>query len=314
MKYLFFDIECSNCFDGIGKICEFGYVITDENFKIVHQQEIAMSPGRGKDCRFHLKDRKKQRGIEFAYEYDYYFEQPEFNYFYESIRKLIEDTETICFAWSSNNDMLHLFHTCQRYGKEPMRYICYDVQKIAANYLGIKQQICLKTACQTIVGKESTICLQEHLSSDDAKMTMMIFKTITVRNKMDLKAFLEKYEFAKDDAYNYIINFENKVRKLRENKKRHQLYKKIVKKDSILLKTTEFKGKKYNLSEELKIKVEDLQDVINKVHSLGSIIVDNLDEVDYFVVYDENNKKHITNKFNGVHNVHLMLLEELMTK
>ena len=35
MKYLFFDIECSNCFNNIGKMCEFGYVVTDENFKII---------------------------------------------------------------------------------------------------------------------------------------------------------------------------------------------------------------------------------------------------------------------------------------
>ena len=33
MKYLFFDIECANCFDGKGKICEFGYIQTDENFE-----------------------------------------------------------------------------------------------------------------------------------------------------------------------------------------------------------------------------------------------------------------------------------------
>ena len=34
MEYLFFDIECANSFDGGGKICEFGYVITDEQFQI----------------------------------------------------------------------------------------------------------------------------------------------------------------------------------------------------------------------------------------------------------------------------------------
>lgn len=29
MNYLFFDIECSNCFGGRGKICEFGYMLTN---------------------------------------------------------------------------------------------------------------------------------------------------------------------------------------------------------------------------------------------------------------------------------------------
>ena len=46
MKYLFFDIECSNCHGGIGKMCEFGYVLTDENFNIISQDDIPMSPGK----------------------------------------------------------------------------------------------------------------------------------------------------------------------------------------------------------------------------------------------------------------------------
>ena len=37
MNYLFFDVECANSFDGVGKICEFGYVFTDENLNIIKQ-------------------------------------------------------------------------------------------------------------------------------------------------------------------------------------------------------------------------------------------------------------------------------------
>ena len=40
MKYLFFDIECANCFEGKGKICEFGYVLTDEAFNEIESKEI----------------------------------------------------------------------------------------------------------------------------------------------------------------------------------------------------------------------------------------------------------------------------------
>lgn len=43
MKYLFFDIECSNCFGGKNKICEIGYVLTDENFNILLTNDIPMS-------------------------------------------------------------------------------------------------------------------------------------------------------------------------------------------------------------------------------------------------------------------------------
>ena len=44
MKYLFFDIECANCFDGTGKICEFGYIQTDEKFNILEEDSIKINP------------------------------------------------------------------------------------------------------------------------------------------------------------------------------------------------------------------------------------------------------------------------------
>ena len=44
MKYLFFDIECANSFDGVGKICEFGYVLTDENLNVIKQGIHLINP------------------------------------------------------------------------------------------------------------------------------------------------------------------------------------------------------------------------------------------------------------------------------
>ena len=40
MKYLFFDCEFTNCFDSREKICEFGYVMVDENFNDLYKDNI----------------------------------------------------------------------------------------------------------------------------------------------------------------------------------------------------------------------------------------------------------------------------------
>lgn len=69
MKYLFFDIECSNCFNGVGKMCEFGYVLTDEDFNTIKCDDMPMSPGKGYDFRFHLKGRKNEKDLELASRY-----------------------------------------------------------------------------------------------------------------------------------------------------------------------------------------------------------------------------------------------------
>ena len=35
-KYLFFDIECANCYNNCAKLFSLGYVVTDENFNIIN--------------------------------------------------------------------------------------------------------------------------------------------------------------------------------------------------------------------------------------------------------------------------------------
>lgn len=44
MKYLFFDCEFANCYDSKEKICEFGYVMVDENFKVLYKDNIIINP------------------------------------------------------------------------------------------------------------------------------------------------------------------------------------------------------------------------------------------------------------------------------
>ena len=204
MKYLVFDIECSNCFNGIGKMCEFGYVLTDESFNVLREEDIPMSPGRGRENRFHLKGRKHQKDLELAYEYSYYFEQPEFPHFYKKIKKLIEDDDLVCFAFSMDNDIPHLFNSCKRYGLTPFNYVCYDVQKFVAKYYEIDGQISLIDACRRIVGRNSTIKLIEHLSRDDAKMEMMIMEAICVLTGKSSKQLLEESEYAKTNSLEFM--------------------------------------------------------------------------------------------------------------
>lgn len=73
-----------------------------------------MSPGKGAGNRFHLKGRKKQKDLELAYEYDYYFEQPEFSYYYNKIKQLMEGKDTICFAFDMHNDISYINSACER--------------------------------------------------------------------------------------------------------------------------------------------------------------------------------------------------------
>jgi hypothetical protein len=90
MKYLFFDIECANCFDGKAKICEFGYVLTDEKFNVLQEDTFQINP-RSKFDKLGFK----KRGIKLAYPYEYYYNQPDFKCFYEKIKSVAYGAQCI---------------------------------------------------------------------------------------------------------------------------------------------------------------------------------------------------------------------------
>ncbi|MCQ2975969.1 MAG: hypothetical protein MJ211_14305 [Bacteroidales bacterium] len=203
MKYLFFDIECSNCFNGVGKICEYGFVVTDENFNILSKNVYPMSPGKGRDCRFHLKGRKHQKDLELAWPYEYYYSQPEFPAFYNQIKHLMFNDDVICFGFSSDNDISYIYNSCKRYNLEPFDFVCYDVQKIASLYSESKPTH-LKETYIKLVGSSKIAQFQEHLSSDDAHMTMSILEAVCVLSNLPSKTILRKFENTKTSLKDWV--------------------------------------------------------------------------------------------------------------
>lgn len=285
MKFLFFDTECSNCFNGIGKICEFGYILTDDNFKVKVKYEIPMSPGRGSNNKFHLRAYGKHKPISLAFDESYYYTQPEFDYYYGEIKKLMEDKDTICFAWSSDNDIQHLYNSCMRYSKEPIHYICYDVQKIFGKYIETSKQKSLKESCLHLVGATKMIDIQEHLSSDDSKMAMLILEKICELKNIDSLTLLQESDYAKDDSIEYMNNFNIHKKEKEIAKANIALYRRVEEEDKEKSLLPEYENKKYRLHSDIIHKEMDLSSIIDVIHNRGGILVNDLNQVDFYVIY-----------------------------
>ena len=311
MKYLFFDIECSNCFNGVGKMCEFGYVLTDEKFNVISSDDIPMSPGKGDGNRFHLKGRKNEKDLELAYDYEFYYSQPEFNFFYNRIKKLIEDPSTICFAYSMDNDIPHLYHACKRYKKEPFNYECYDVQKLVAAYLEKKGQMSLHNACKEIVGPHSTIKLHEHLSRDDAEMERLIFDAICELTQTDSVALLEQSQFARTNSIEYMDKIINREKRKRIKTAGHDLYNSLAVKEDELDKEENI-GRRYNVSAELKADLNALKATIDIIQSINGVLCNKISKSDYFIVYDDKNREEILKGFKHPFEGKLITYQELL--
>lgn len=96
VDYLFFDIECANCFNGNGKICSFGYVIADERLRITEQRDIVVNPRQ----KFHLHSRNGACDIELAYPTETFRQAPDFPYFYEEISQMLTAPDRFVFGHS----------------------------------------------------------------------------------------------------------------------------------------------------------------------------------------------------------------------
>lgn len=292
MKYLFFDVECSNCFDGIGKVCEFGYVLCDENLNVIKSDDLPMSPGKGSGNRFYLKGRNHEKDIELAYEDEYYYEQPEFPHFFKQIKKLMEDPDTICFAYSMDNDIAHLYNACARYKLEPLNYECYDVQQLVAAYLEKKGQMSLHNACKEIVGPNSVVKLHEHLSRDDAMMEKLIFEAICVLTKKKANELLKESSFAGTNSIEYIDKINKRGKKKLEAKASKTHYYSMVALDEEL-NSKENKGRRYNVSDKLKKDNNKMAKIVELVKSKNGLFSGRINQSDFFIVTDEKNKQEI---------------------
>lgn len=183
MRYLFFDIECANSFNGDPKICEFGYVLTDDGFNVLSKQDIPMSPGRGRGACFDRHIRKSDPEFDWAYDISYYYTCPEFDEYYDRISSLLKGEDTLIFGFSVFNDVTYLDASISRYGLPRFDYKVHDIQRLAGFLLKQKKTPSLETLFEELMGKSSLIGLQPHLSRDDAYMSMVILSSLCQKEK-----------------------------------------------------------------------------------------------------------------------------------
>ena len=67
-SFVFFDCECANTFDGVGKICSLGYVICDDDLNIIESEDVVMNP----ECDFDWYLLSGKGDIKLAYSKDYF--------------------------------------------------------------------------------------------------------------------------------------------------------------------------------------------------------------------------------------------------
>ena len=180
MKYLFFDIECAD--GGKATICSFGYVLTNEEFKILRREDIVINP----QSRFNLTGRAGRPDIELAYPKSTFKKAPAFDKFYNKIKALIENEEYCVIGHSIGDDVTYLNRACARYKLEPLSFKYFDTQRMYRELSGEKKQISLEKAISALGIEEN---FRYHQSVEDARATMLVFKALLEKAEVDFETY-----------------------------------------------------------------------------------------------------------------------------
>lgn len=186
MKILFFDTECANCFEGKGKICELGYVVTDVAFNVLSKRNFIINPSAEFD-----KKGFAMRKIKLSCPYSEYYKQNKFPHHYEEIKSLFTADDILVVGHGTHFDAKYLLDECDRYSLPPFNYRFIDTQEVVKKLYGRETQLRLIELYSEFYPEKARE--QMHSGIDDAEMTAAVLqyvcrdKGVTVKELFDDK-------------------------------------------------------------------------------------------------------------------------------
>ena len=187
MNYLFFDVECANSFDGVGKICEFGYVLTDENLNIIKQGIHLINP----DAEFDWYVKYKI----ISYAIKEYEKAPKYPQIYRMhIQELLELPDTLYVGHGVRDDINYLNDEANRYNLPRFERQCIDSSQIYRRFYNLPQTKGLKAIVKELeIGDHKKL----HNSEYDAKMTLEYVKRMCEESGLSFEQLIKKHAKSK---------------------------------------------------------------------------------------------------------------------
>lgn len=201
MKYLFFDCEFANCFNGKEKICEFGYVMVDEDFNILCKDNIIINPNI-KDNEwdwYALKKILTRKRKE-------YKNRPLFPDYHDRIISLIQNADFI-LGHTIDGDVHALNCELQRYDFPCVDFEFYDVKEMYKSYSNSGKTTSVENILVELGIKGDN---NKHDAEADAFNTMLELKTILEKTDLNLEEMIKICPGAKDKTENFVIKSKEK--------------------------------------------------------------------------------------------------------
>jgi len=192
MRYIFLDTESSNCFSFVHKLCEYGFITTDEDFKELPdgRQDVLVNPGNSRGSRFHLPVRKNRKGFALAHTEEEYRASPTFDHFYEDLKSLLSQEDIMIFFWAGENDIETILDNCNRFNLPRFSFVSYDVQMLYMSVINSDKTPSLSKAMGEL--ELSFEGIVAHKPDDDSMMTCMVLKALCEKAGKTLPELLKE--------------------------------------------------------------------------------------------------------------------------
>lgn len=259
-QFVFFDCECANTFDGIGKICSLGYVITDDELNIIESQDVVINP----ECEFDWYLFSGKGGCKLAYSKDYFRVKPNFAAYYKEIKKLFTTGNRLIAGFAVGNDVGFVNSACQRYNENYINIRAFDFMPLLEQHYGQHKKL---SEWAEFFGV-NVAKYQSHKSVDDAIMTMLCMKKFCIEQKITPEQLMNSHKDLFVSSEEMLIQAEERAYRKEITEKIKRLYDKKNPKPhhkSLLDKHFEFDGK-------LLKNVDVAFELIKNIYDCGGIV------------------------------------------
>lgn len=263
-SFVFFDCECANVFDGIGKICSLGYVIADDDLNVIEAEDVVMNP----ECEFDWYLFTDKSECKLAYSKDYFRIKPNFAAYFKDIKKLFTTGNRYILGFAVANDVGFVNSACERYNEEYINLRAFDIEPLLAELYGQKKKL-VEWAEFFGVNVEK---FRSHKSVDDAMMTMLCLKKVCEQQNESVENIINKYRQFFVSSEQILIQAEERTYKKEMLEKIKRLFNKKSPKPrykTVLNKRFEFDGK-------LLKNVDVAFDLIKKIYDNGGTVFEHL--------------------------------------
>jgi DNA polymerase III epsilon subunit-like protein len=297
--FVFFDCECANTFDGIGKICSLGYVICDDELNVIESEDVVMNP----ECEFDWYLFSGKGGIKLAYSKDYFRTKPNFESYYKDIKKLFTTGNRYIAGFAVGNDLSFVNSACERYNQNYIQFRAFDLERYLEKKYGKKQKL-------TEWAGEFGVNLskyESHKSVDDAMMTMLCLKAECKKSGLTVEEILTSKE-CKDD----FISNEQILEAAEERAYRKEMKEKIARLYGKKSPKPHFKsllGQNFELDKSVYKDLDFAFELVKKIYDNGGTVYEHLTSAGS-VVFNDMPQKEVEAKIKK-RGLKILLLKDL---